>query len=52
MSELQHPHEQQLTLDDLVEILKQSALEEGEDLEPKSEEWAMMAVDITMFGGY
>jgi hypothetical protein len=48
---LLHPHEKQLTLDDLVEILRQSALEEGEELEPESEKWAMMVMNITMFQG-
>jgi hypothetical protein len=48
---LLHPHKQQLTLEGLVEILKQSVLE-GEKPGPESEEWAMMVVSITMFGGH
>jgi hypothetical protein len=44
---LLQPHEQQLTFDDAVEILMQSALEEAEKYEPESVERTMTVVKMT-----
>jgi uncharacterized DUF497 family protein len=44
---LLQPHEQQLTFDDAVEILMQSALDEAEESEPESEERTMTVVKMT-----
>ena len=42
--ELLKSHDQQLTIDDLVEIQQQSVLEEAEEAEPEPKERTVMAL--------
>jgi len=44
---LLNTHEKGLTLDNSVEILKQNALQEGEELEPKPKQRTMMVSNLT-----
>jgi hypothetical protein len=44
--ELQNSHDQELTLDDLVEIRKQSAFEEAEETEPEYKERTVTVLNL------